>query len=233
MISFILLYGGYLIIVSHSKELDPGFFLSYIGIFSQLNRPAKAISDSFSNINQGIAAGERVLALIDEKPLIKDAPNAIAVTEFKEGIHLKNVNFAYGERVVLNNLSLTVPKGKTVALVGPSGGGKSTLMDLIPRFIEPQSGEICIDGHNIRSVTMQSLRSLMGIVNQETILFNDSIFNNIAFGKTDVTMAEVEVAARIANAHNFILETENGYQTNIGDRGAKLSGTEQSTYHAA
>ncbi|HEX3384280.1 MAG TPA: ABC transporter ATP-binding protein [Mucilaginibacter sp.] len=224
MISFILLYGGYLIIVSHSKELDPGFFLSYIGIFSQLNRPAKAISDSFSNINQGIAAGERVLALIDEKPLIKDAPNAIAVTEFKEGIYLKNVNFAYGDRVVLNNLSLTVPKGKTVALVGPSGGGKSTLMDLIPRFIEPQSGEICIDGHNIQSVTMQSLRSLMGIVNQETILFNDSIFNNIAFGKTDVTMAEVEAAARIANAHNFILETENGYQTNIGDRGAKLSG---------
>ncbi|MBS1532820.1 MAG: ABC transporter ATP-binding protein [Bacteroidetes bacterium] len=224
MISFILLYGGYLIIVSHSKELDPGFFLSYIGIFSQLNRPAKAISDSFSNINQGIAAGERVLALIDEKPLIKDAPNALAISDFKEGIHFKNVCFAYDEKPILSNINLTVPRGKTVALVGPSGGGKSTLMDLIPRFIEPQSGEICVDDHNIQSVTMHSLRALMGIVNQETILFNDSIFNNIAFGKTNVTTEAVEAAARIANAHNFIMETEDGYQTNIGDRGTKLSG---------
>ncbi|HWD88829.1 MAG TPA: ABC transporter ATP-binding protein [Mucilaginibacter sp.] len=223
MISCIVLYGGYLILNKRS-DLTGAQFIAYIAIFSQLMRPAKALSDSFSNIHQGIAAGERVLALIDEKPTINDAPNAAAITEFKEGIYLKNVNFAYGDRVVLNNLSLTVPKGKTVALVGPSGGGKSTLMDLIPRFIEPQSGEVCIDGHNIQSVTMQSLRSLMGIVNQETILFNDSIFNNIAFGKTDVTMAEVEAAARIANAHNFILEAENGYQTNIGDRGTKLSG---------
>jgi subfamily B ATP-binding cassette protein MsbA len=119
---------------------------------------------------------------------------------------------------------LTVPKGKTVALVGPSGGGKSTLMDMIPRFIEPQSGEILVDDKNIQSVTMNSLRSLMGIVNQETILFNDSIFNNIAFGKTNVTLEQVEEAARIANAHNFIMEAENGYQTNIGDRGTKLSG---------
>jgi subfamily B ATP-binding cassette protein MsbA len=224
MISFILLYGGYLIIVSHSNELNPGFFLSYIGIFSQLNRPAKAISDSFSNINQGIAAGERVLALIDEKPLIKDAPNAVVIADFKEGIHFNNVSFAYDEKPILSGINLTVPKGKTVALVGPSGGGKSTLMDLIPRFIEPQSGEICIDDKNIQAVTMHSLRSLMGIVNQETILFNDSIFNNIAFGKTNVTLAEVEAAAKIANAHNFILETEEGYQTNIGDRGTKLSG---------
>lgn len=224
MISFILLYGGYIIIVSHSKELDPGSFLSYIGIFSQLTRPAKAISDSFSNINQGIAAGERVLALIDEKPLIKDAPDATEIKSFDRGIYFKNVSFAYDEKTILSNINLTVPKGQTVALVGPSGGGKSTLMDLIPRFIEPQSGEICVDDENIQSVTMQSLRSLMGIVNQETILFNDTIFNNIAFGKTGVTQHEVEAAARIANAHNFIMEAENGYQTNIGDRGTKLSG---------
>jgi subfamily B ATP-binding cassette protein MsbA len=224
MISFILLYGGYLIIVSHSKELDPGFFLSYIGIFSQLNRPAKAISDSFSNINQGIAAGERVLALIDEKPAIKDKKDAIVINEFNDGIYFKNVSFRYEEKPILRNLNFIVPKGKTVALVGPSGGGKSTLMDLIPRFIEPQSGEVCIDSHNVQDVTMDSLRSLMGIVNQETILFNDSIFNNIAFGKTGVTQEQVEAAARIANAHNFILETEEGYNTNIGDRGTKLSG---------
>jgi len=224
MISFILLYGGYIIIVSHSKELSPGSFLSYIALFSQLTRPAKAISDSFSNINQGIAAGERVLALIDEKPLIKDAKDAVAISKFTEGIHFKNVSFAYDDKTVLSNINLTVPKGQTVALVGPSGGGKSTLMDLIPRFTEPQSGEILIDNKNIQSVTMQSLRSLMGIVNQETILFNDTIFNNIAFGKTGVTQQEVEAAAKIANAHSFILESENGYQTNIGDRGTKLSG---------
>ena len=224
MLSCILLYGGYIIIVSHSKELSPGSFLSYIGIFSQLTRPAKAISDSFSNINSGIAAGERVLALIDEKPAIVDAPNAVAISGFNESISFKNVSFSYDEKPVLSNINLTVPKGKTVALVGPSGGGKSTLMDLIPRFIEQQSGEILVDDKNIQSVTMHSLRSLMGIVNQETILFNDTIFNNIAFGKTGVTQAEVEAAAKIANAHNFILEAENGYQTNIGDRGTKLSG---------
>ncbi len=223
MIAFIVLYGGYLILNKRS-DLDAGHFIAYIALFSQLMRPAKAISDSFSNIHSGIAAGERVLALIDEKPLIKDAPDAVAITQFNEGIYLKNVSFAYEAKPVLSNISLTVPKGKTVALVGPSGGGKSTLMDLIPRFIEPQSGEIWIDDHNIQSLTTNSLRSLMGIVNQESILFNDSIYNNIAFGKPNTTPAEVEAAARIANAHNFILESEQGYQTNIGDRGTKLSG---------
>jgi len=223
MISCIILYGGYLILNKQST-LDGAHFIAYIAVFSQLMRPAKAISDSFSNIHQGIAAGERVLALIDEKPTIIDAPGAININEFNEGIHFNNVSFAYEDRVVLNNINFTVPKGKTVALVGPSGGGKSTLMDLIPRFIEPQAGEICVDDKNVQSVTMHSLRALMGIVNQETILFNDTIFNNIAFGKTGVTQEEVEAAARIANAHEFIMEAENGYQTNIGDRGAKLSG---------
>jgi ATP-binding cassette, subfamily B, bacterial MsbA len=223
MISCIVLYGGYLILNGKST-LDGAHFIAYIAVFSQLMRPAKAISDSFSNIHSGIAAGERVLALVDEKPTIVDAPNAVTINDFKEGIHFNNVSFAYQDRVVLDNISFTVPKGKTVALVGPSGGGKSTLMDLIPRFIEPQSGEILVDDKNIQAVTMHSLRSLMGIVNQETILFNDTIFNNIAFGKMGVTQEEVEAAAKIANAHNFILEAENGYQTNIGDRGTKLSG---------
>jgi subfamily B ATP-binding cassette protein MsbA len=224
MVTCIVLYGGYLILNKQSGSLDAANFIGYIAIFSQVMRPAKAISDSFSNIHSGIAAGERVLALIDEKPLINDAPNAIAIKDFNDGIHFKNVSFAYQDRVVLKNINFTVPKGKTIAMVGPSGGGKSTLMDLIPRFIEPKAGEILVDDKNIQGVTMHSLRNLMGIVNQETILFNDTIFNNIAFGKTNITSAEIEEAARIANAHNFIMETENGYQTNIGDRGTKLSG---------
>lgn len=224
MIACIVLYGGHLIFVKDASSLKPEIFITYIALFSQVMRPAKAISDSFSTIHSGIAAGERVLALIDEKPLIVDAPDAVAITGFNDSLEFKNVSFAYQEKMVLSDINLIVPKGKTVALVGPSGGGKSTLMDLIPRFIEPQSGEILVDGKNIQKVTANSLRAQMGIVNQESILFNDSIFNNIAFGKTDATMADVEAAARIANAHNFILETDKGYQTNIGDRGTKLSG---------
>ena len=223
MVAGIVLYGGHLVL-NNSSPLNASVFITYVALFSQVMRPAKAISESFSNIHSGIAAGERVLALIDEKSLINDAPDATPVKDFKEGITFRNLSFAYGEKPVLSNISLCVPKGKTVALVGPSGGGKSTLMDLIPRFIEPQSGEILIDGVNIQTVTTDSLRSLLGIVNQESILFNDSIFNNIAFGRVNATAEEVEAAARIANAHNFIIETANGYQTNIGDRGTKLSG---------
>jgi len=223
MIACIVLYGGYLIL-NHKSDLDAGGFIAYIALFSQLMRPAKAISDAFTNIHSGIAAGERVLELIDEKPLIKDEPNAVVVKDFNEGIHFNNINFAYEEKQVLTNVNFIVPKGKTVALVGPSGGGKSTLMDLIPRFMDPKSGTITVDDHDIKHVTAHSLRALMGVVNQESILFNDTIFNNIAFGKTDATIEQVEAAARIANAHNFIRETENGYNTNIGDRGTKLSG---------
>ncbi|BAU56276.1 ABC transporter ATP-binding protein [Mucilaginibacter gotjawali] len=224
MIACIVLYGGHLIFVKDASSLKPEIFITYIALFSQVMRPAKAMSDSFSTIHSGIAAGERVLALIDEKPLIVDAPDATAINEFNESIELKQVTFAYDDKVVLAEIDFRVPKGKTVALVGPSGGGKSTLMDLIPRFIEPKSGEILIDGKNIRALKVDSVRSLMGIVNQESILFNDTIFNNIAFGKTNATREQVEAAARIANAHNFILETEKGYETNIGDRGTKLSG---------
>jgi ATP-binding cassette, subfamily B, bacterial MsbA len=224
MIAGIVLYGGHLIFIKDASSLKPEIFITYIALFSQVMRPAKAISDSFSTIHSGIAAGERVLALIDEKPMIVDVPNAVALTGFDERIEFKNVSFAYEDKPVLVDINLVVPKGKTVALVGPSGGGKSTMMDLIPRFMEPQQGEILVDGKNIQQVKVDSLRALMGIVNQESILFNDSIFNNIAFGKTDATMADVEAAARIANAHNFIVETEKGYETNIGDRGTKLSG---------
>lgn len=223
MISFVVLYGGYLIF-NHRSDMTAGGFIAYIALFSQLMRPAKAIGDAFSNIHSGLVAGDRILALIDEKPLIQDAPDAIEVDGFKESIRLENVSFAYNEKEVLRNINLTLPKGKTIAMVGPSGGGKSTLMDLLPRFMEPKSGRILVDGHDIRDIKTTSLRALMGIVNQESILFNDTIFNNIAFGKNDVTQEQVEAAARIANAHNFIMETDNGYQTNTGDRGTKLSG---------
>ncbi|MCO5946291.1 ABC transporter ATP-binding protein [Mucilaginibacter flavidus] len=223
MVAIIVLYGGYLVLNNNSPLTAPAF-ITYIAFFSQVMRPAKAISDSFSNIHQGIAAGERVLQLIDEKPMIVDAANAIAVNGFNEKIEFRNVSFSYKEREVLTRINLIVPKGKTVALVGPSGGGKSTLMDLIPRFMEPQGGEILVDGENIQALKVDSLRALMGIVNQESILFNDSIFNNIAFGKPDATREDVENAAKIANAHNFIIETEKSYETNIGDRGTKLSG---------
>ncbi|MDF3077793.1 MAG: transporter ATP-binding protein [Sphingobacteriaceae bacterium] len=223
MVSAIVLYGGYLIIHSDS-QLQAADFITYIAIFSQVMRPAKAITDSFSNIHQGLAAGERVLQLIDEKPKIVDSTNAVAITSFEDSIEFKDVSFAYEDKPVLNNISLFIPKGKSVALVGPSGGGKSTLMDLLPRFIEPSSGDILIDGKSISALKTDSVRSLMGIINQESILFNDTIFNNIAFGKPEATAEEVEAAARIANAHEFILNTDKGYQTNIGDRGMKLSG---------
>lgn len=223
MVAIIVLYGGYLVIKGES-ELLAADFIAYIAIFSQIMRPAKALTDSFSNIHSGIAAGERVLSLIDEKPAITDAPQAIEIKTFNKAIRLENISFSYPSREVLHHINMMIPKGKTVALVGPSGGGKSTLMDLIPRFIEPQQGTIYIDDYDIRSLKMDSLRALMGIVNQESILFNDTIFGNIAFGLKDITLDQVENAARIANAHDFIMATENGYYTNIGDRGIKLSG---------
>jgi ATP-binding cassette, subfamily B, bacterial MsbA len=223
MVAGIVLYGGSQVL-NATSSLTPEEFVTFIAIFSQVMRPAKAISDSFSNIHSGIAAGERVLTLIDEKPKIYDAPNAIDITGFNDALRFEDVSFAYQEKTVLSHIDLVVPKGKTVALVGPSGGGKSTMMDLIPRFMDPKNGRITVDGNDIKGVTADSLRTLMGVVNQESVLFNDTIYNNIAFGKTDARPEDVEAAARIANAHNFILETENGYDTNVGDRGTKLSG---------
>ena len=223
MVAVILLYGGNLVLTGQG-ELAASEFIGYIAIFSQVMRPAKALTDSFSNIHNGIAAGERVLALIDEKSSVTDKPDAKAITTFEEEITFRDVDFAYGEKQVLKNINMVIPKGKTVALVGPSGGGKSTLIDLIPRFMDVTHGAILLDGVDVRDLQQESLRNMIGTVNQETVLFNDSIFNNIAFAKPNVTMEEVTHAARIANAHDFILKTEQGYDTNIGDRGAKLSG---------
>lgn len=223
MVGGIVLYGGWLIL-GGTEGLNAASFIAYIAIFSQVMRPAKAITDSFSNIHSGLAAGERVLGLIDEEPLIRDKPGAKDLISFNHSIKFENVSFRYNERIVLNQINLEIPKGKTIALVGPSGGGKSTLMDMIPRFIQPDEGKIRVDGTDIQDYTLRSLRSMMGIVSQDSILFNDSIYNNIAFGQSGISIDQVVQAAKIANAHDFILATANGYETNIGDRGVKLSG---------
>lgn len=223
MVIIIVLYGGSLVI-NDKSELSASAFITYIAIFSQVMRPAKAITESFSTIHSGIAAGERVLELIDEKALIQDENDPFVIKNLAKGIALKDVTFSYGDEKILKNVSMVIPRGFTVALVGPSGGGKSTLMDLIPRFIDPKKGKILFDGIDIKDISADSLRSLIGIVNQESILFHDSIANNISFGNPEASMEEIEQAAKIANAHEFILQTPKGYNSNIGDRGTKLSG---------
>jgi len=219
----ILLYGGSLIFDGKS-ELTASEFISYIVIFSQVMRPAKDISNAFSSAQRGLASGERILELVDNQTLIEDKSNAIQIMDFDISIEVQNVGFSYeGDVEVLKNINFTLQKGKTIALVGSSGGGKSTIADLIPRFYDPNSGQITIDGVDMRDVSQHSLRKLMGIVTQEAVLFNDTIFNNIAFGE-NVSLEEVMAAAKIANAHDFIMQQVSDYQTVIGDRGTKLSG---------
>ncbi|MFD3002125.1 ABC transporter ATP-binding protein [Pontibacter toksunensis] len=223
VVAGLLYYGGNLVL-SQQSELQPAEFIAYIILFSQVLVPAKAMSASFSNIQRGLVSGDRVLQVIDTQPNVVNKPDAKALPEFEHQIEFKRVSFGYGDKHVLQDISFTIEKGKTVALVGPSGGGKSTLADLIPRFYDPTAGAIFIDGHDIRDYTMESVRDKIGVVTQESILFNDTIFNNIAFNKVDATEEEVIAAAKIANAHEFIITSENGYQTTIGDRGSKLSG---------
>jgi subfamily B ATP-binding cassette protein MsbA len=223
MVASLLLFGGSLVL-NEQGGMDASTFLAYIALFSQVVRPAKEIAQAFSTSQRGIAAGERILELMNRNSEIEDKAGAENLKSFEKSIDFKNVSFEYEKGVkVLRELNFSLSKGKTIALVGPSGGGKSTLADLVPRFYDPTEGSIEIDGHDLRNVSQDSLRNLMGIVTQEAILFNDTIFDNITFG-IDATQAEVEKAARIANAHAFIMEQPNGYQTVIGDRGAKLSG---------
>lgn len=223
MVAIILLYGGHLVLTGQG-ELEASEFIAYIALFSQVMRPAKALTDSFANIHNGLAAGERVLQLIDEKNEVVDKANAVVIKEFNDSIVFDKVHFAYDTKEVLQDINLEIKKGQTVALVGPSGGGKSTLMDLIPRFMDVTAGAVYFDGVDLRDIQQESLRSMVGVVNQESILFNDSVFNNIAFGKQGVSDQEVITAAKIANAHEFIQNLAQGYETNIGDRGSKLSG---------
>ncbi|MCX2741423.1 ABC transporter ATP-binding protein [Pontibacter anaerobius] len=223
VVAGLLLYGGTLVL-NQESDLSASEFITYIILFSQVLVPAKAMSAAFSNIQRGLVSGDRVLQVIDTKPQIVNKPNAKVLPAFREEIEFRDVAFAYGDKPVLQDINFHIRKGRTVALVGPSGGGKSTLADLLPRFYDPTGGAILIDGHDIRDYTIESVRAQIGVVTQESILFNDTIFNNIAFNKTDATEEEVIAAARIANAHEFIINSENGYQTVIGDRGGKLSG---------
>jgi subfamily B ATP-binding cassette protein MsbA len=211
-------------VLSENSSLNPETFLGFLGIFSMIIQPAKAFSNGITALQKGTASANRIFQTIDTEPAIKNAPNAIVLEHFQKEIEFANVSFAYNSDNVLKNIDLIIPKGKMVALVGPSGGGKSTLADLVPRFYDPTSGEVKIDGQPLTKYDLKSLRQQLGIVTQESILFNDTIFNNISFGKPDATEEEVIEAAKVANAHDFILQAENGYQTSIGERGSKLSG---------
>jgi ATP-binding cassette, subfamily B, bacterial MsbA len=223
VVTGILLYGG-ILVLNDNSELSASDFITYIILFSQILPPAKSISNAVSSIQRGLASGERIFTTIDTLPQIEDKPDAVALDGFHHHITFEHVSFAYENEQVLKNINLTIEKGKTVAIVGPSGGGKSTIADLIPRFYDPTAGTIYIDGIALSDAKTESVRKLMGIVTQESILFNDTIYNNIAFGKPEATEEEVIRAAQIANAHEFIMNTPQQYQTMIGERGTKLSG---------
>lgn len=223
VVACILVYGGSLVLNSQG-DLQASSFIAFIAIFSQVIRPAKAIVVALTNIQQGQAAGERILELLDKPIEIQDRPDARNLETFRRDIVFDNVNFQYGDKPVLKNISFRIAKGKKIALVGPSGVGKSTIADLLPRFYEATSGSVRIDGIDVKEYSMESLRKQMSFVTQEIILFHDTIFNNIALGKPDASLDEVIEAAKIANAHNYIMETEDGYNTVIGDRGIRLSG---------
>jgi subfamily B ATP-binding cassette protein MsbA len=226
-ISIILYIVGYQLI-SGTSSMTPGTFIVYLGIFFQMMPSLKLIGQVSNSIKEGSAASQRVFGLIDIEPDIQDLPDAKPLTDFKESIEFRNVNFKYEKsEEILKNVNLKINKGEIVALVGPSGAGKSTLVDLIPRFYDVQSGEITIDGTNIKNVKAGDLRKLMGIVTQETLLFNDTIRNNIAYGESEIPLERIIEAAKAANAHNFISKIEGGYDTVIGDRGVKLSGGER------
>ncbi len=223
VVAVIMYYGGSLVL-KENWEMAPATFFTYIILFASVISPIKAVSTTISNIQRGLVAGSRIFELLDATPQIQDEEHTTPLKEFNEGVTFENVSFAYEEGTnVLKNINLTIPKGKTVALVGPSGGGKSTMMDLLPRFQDPSAGAVKIDRQDIRDCSQHDVRALMGIVTQEAILFNDTVYNNIAFG-TEATMEEVEEAAKMANAHEFIVNLEEGYQTVVGDRGMKLSG---------
>jgi ATP-binding cassette, subfamily B, bacterial MsbA len=223
VVSVILYYGGQLVI-GGAPELPPSRFLLFLTIYASMIQPAKNFSNGITSLQKGTMAAQRIFSVIDLQPVIQSKPNAVPLKEFRSNISFENVAFAYDRDHVLRNINLEIEKGKTIALVGPSGGGKSTLADLIPRFYDPSSGDIKIDGTSLRDYELESLRQQMGVVTQESILFNDTIFNNIAFGMPNVSQDDVIKAAKVANAHDFIIQTENGYDTMIGERGSKLSG---------
>lgn len=223
VVAGILLYGGSLVL-GNASDLSASDFITYIIIFTQVLNPAKEISRAASSIQRGLASAERIFAVVDTPSDIQNRTDAKPVSTFSQSITFENVSFKYEKETVLSEVNFTLEKGKTIALVGPSGGGKSTIADLVPRFYDPSEGRVLLDGTDLRDLDLAQLRGLMGIVTQESILFNDTVFNNIAFGLEGISEEKVMEAAKIANAHEFIVQLENGYHSNIGERGSKLSG---------
>lgn len=226
VVSIILWYGGRLVL-NGTSGFEPEWFLGYIALFTQIINPFKNLSSAFYNVQKGSAALERIEKLLDVDNNIKDPEQPQKLEGFNDAIELKDVHFAYGEKNVLNGINIQIKKGTMVALVGASGAGKSTVADLVPRFHDVLSGSVSIDGVDVRNCKVKDLRNLMGIVSQEAILFNDTIYNNITLGSENVTKEMVAEAARIANAHDFIVQKEKGYDTEVGDRGVRLSGGER------
>ena len=221
-IAVLLWYGGNLVLID--KTLNGALFIVYLGLAYNILTPAKAISKASYAVKNGLAAAERVFEILEVENTITNKENAIIKDSFNEKISIENINFRYAEENVLKNFSLEVPKGKTVALVGQSGSGKSTIANLLTRFYDVQEGTVKIDGIDIKDMTLHSLRDLMGLVTQDSILFNDSIKNNIRLGKQDATDEEIIAALKVANAYEFVSDLPNGIETNIGDAGGKLSG---------
>ncbi|XVJ66655.1 MAG: ABC transporter ATP-binding protein [Lacibacter sp.] len=227
VLSAVLWFGGRLVLGHNAGDLTSEGFITYILFFTQIINPSKALSSAYYNTKRGSAAIERIEEIINAPVVVEEAANPVIIPSFEKSIEFKNVSFAYNDIPVLKNINLRLQKGKTIALVGSSGSGKSTLADLVPRFHDVTEGEILVDGINIKNYSIESLRQLMGIVTQEPILFNDTIANNIALSKPEASPDQIEHAAKIANAHAFIIRKDNGYDENIGERGGKLSGGER------
>lgn len=220
----IILYYGTTLLINAEGAFHPSEFIAYLALYSQIIPPGKAFSQGLSNLPIGLASAHRVFETIDKESLVKSKENAPILESFTSEIKFDDVSFSYNTEPILQNITLVIPKGKMIALVGASGAGKSTLADLIPRFYDPVSGSLTIDGMKLEDLDLNSLRGHMGIVTQESILFNDSVFENISLGKSNATMEEVIEAAKVANAHDFIMAMEEGYDTLIGERGGRLSG---------
>jgi len=227
IVMVVVIYFGGKLVLDGSSRLEPAMFIAFIVIFSQLIPPAKSFTEAYSNVQRGLASVDRINKILDAEVTIRDKEHALQISDFNHTVEYRDVSFAYhkgGTGWVLHNVNLKIEKGKTIALVGQSGSGKTTLADLLPRFYDLEEGEILIDGENIKDYRLADLRGLMGIVTQESILFNDTVLNNIAFGMPNIKEEDVIAAAKIANAHDFIMQMPEGYQTNIGDRGGKMSG---------